>query len=254
MAYDQSLLSSIKSIPPAQLWTGYAEGLEVTTIEYLQTLFCAQNTEQKACGHCSECIKIKNKQHSSCLWLKSSQGYTLEFIDPIKETTQFMLSSDELFFIIIPDAQTLFLAAANALLKTIEEPKRGYHFILHAPHTDSVIPTIVSRCIIFQLETPETIPHHQNLFHHFTFKKVLSAPQFFKELEISAINEQESTILLGHITKSLLKDLNNTISEKQKFVIETRLNQLLKYSIYLPKSGSAKLFWRNIFLQTFLTQ
>jgi DNA polymerase III delta prime subunit len=238
------------SIPTAQLWTGHRAELEQLAILYLQKIICPQKSSTGGCALCSECTKIKNRQHSCCVWLVPSNGYTLESIEPIKEITRLMLDPGEQLFFIIPDAQMLFPSAANALLKTIEEPHAGYHFILHAPHSDSVMPTIVSRSIIFQLQTTDLTSRHQVLLDHFSLKKKVEAPHFFKEIETSHITEQESSFLLGQITQSLIQTLENTGEPEIKRQIADQLNILLEQSIYLPKSGGAKLFWKNLFLQS----
>lgn len=69
-------------------------------------------------------------------------------IEQIREITQFLsrppLSSDR-SVIIIEDAHTMAESAANALLKTLEEPGRAT-LILIAPSPDSLLSTLVSRC------------------------------------------------------------------------------------------------------------
>jgi DNA polymerase III delta prime subunit len=236
------------TIPTAQLWTGHGAELEQLAILYLQKIVCPQKSDTGGCRACTDCIKIQNKQHSSCVWLAPSNGYTLESIEPIKEKTQLLLDPGELLFFIIPDAQGLFPSAANALLKTIEEPHAGYHFILHAPHSDAVMPTIASRSLIFPIQTTGTETRHSALLDHFSFKKNLEAHQFFKELETAHISEQESSFLLAQITQSLLNNLENKSEEKKS---AGQLKIVLESSAHLPKPGGAKLFWKNLFLQSF---
>jgi len=69
-------------------------------------------------------------------------------IEQVREITQF-LSRPPLIasrcVVAIEDAQTMAESAANALLKTLEEPGRAT-IILIAPATDSLLPTLVSRC------------------------------------------------------------------------------------------------------------
>jgi DNA polymerase-3 subunit delta' len=69
-------------------------------------------------------------------------------IEQIREITEF-LSRPPLkagrSLVIMEDAQTMTESAANALLKTLEEPGRAT-LILIAPSTDSLLPTLVSRC------------------------------------------------------------------------------------------------------------
>lgn len=60
--------------------------------------------------------------------------------------------------LLIIEAQNLTLEAQNALLKTLEEPSEKTQLILTAPTTDSVLPTIASRCIEIRLEGNLTNP------------------------------------------------------------------------------------------------
>ncbi len=58
--------------------------------------------------------------------------------------------------IIIPNAQLLTTAAANALLKTLEEPPAHALLLLTAPEADDLLPTIVSRCRVIPLHLLST--------------------------------------------------------------------------------------------------
>lgn len=69
-------------------------------------------------------------------------------IEQIREITEFLSRPPlraERSLVIIEDAHTMAEGAANALLKTLEEPGRAT-LILIAPSTDSLLPTLVSRC------------------------------------------------------------------------------------------------------------
>lgn len=52
-------------------------------------------------------------------------------------------------FIVITSAETMTTEAENALLKLLEEPKPGYHFILFTKDISSILPTILSRAEIY---------------------------------------------------------------------------------------------------------
>ncbi len=80
-------------------------------------------------------------------------------IEQVRGITQFLscppLESSRAV-VVIEEAQTMTEAAANALLKTLEEPRKAT-LILIAPSTDSLLPTLVSRCqrIPFYRLSPE---------------------------------------------------------------------------------------------------
>jgi DNA polymerase-3 subunit delta' len=56
--------------------------------------------------------------------------------------------------VVIAPAETLHPSAANALLKTLEEPTPGLHFILVSHKPQQLLPTILSRCLAFAVTAP----------------------------------------------------------------------------------------------------
>ncbi len=65
--------------------------------------------------------------------------------------TKLSLSSDGKRVVIVNDADTMNNAAANALLKTLEEPGQGVHIVLVVHNVSRVLPTIISRCRHFKV-------------------------------------------------------------------------------------------------------
>lgn len=99
------------------------------------------------CRNCWDCINIENDFHPDLFVLKP-QTLTIT-IENIKECQQFLrLKSFRAAkkALIINEAHAIGEAAANAFLKTLEEPPRGSFIAICAQKADSLIPTIVSRC------------------------------------------------------------------------------------------------------------
>lgn len=99
-------------------------------------------------GSCDECIRVSHHTHPDVRWLSpaSATGYLIsqvrELVDEVALAP--VRASGKVY--ILDNAGLLRGAAANALLKTIEEPPEGVMFILIARSAASVMPTIVSRC------------------------------------------------------------------------------------------------------------
>lgn len=74
-----------------------------------------------------------------------------EFIEHINNRQ----TSDQ--FLIIRPADKLNLAAASVLLKSLEEPKSHYHFVLLTATASSLLPTILSRSAIYILKSHDTL-------------------------------------------------------------------------------------------------
>ncbi|HEX4068778.1 MAG TPA: hypothetical protein VHX42_01645, partial [Candidatus Babeliales bacterium] len=175
------------SLAPAQLYVGQHNQAVLKTEKFLQEMLCKNN----ACNTCINCMQIREKQHHAIMWLHPEKNYTIDQFDDLFATLSFQLQPNEHFFFIIQKADFLTPSCANKLLKPMEEPPEGYHFILLAERTEQILPTIISRCIVHTLTT--TTPTHNShpLFECFTTKTV-SSDQFAKIIDSANINERES--------------------------------------------------------------
>lgn len=107
-----------------------------------QILLC---DEKSGCGRCGPCLRVEKNQHESFL-LVEPDGTQIK-IDQARAVLEFLQlrTWTGLRVIVIDQAQTLNIQAANALLKSLEEPPAGTVFILIAPSPSSMLATIRSR-------------------------------------------------------------------------------------------------------------
>lgn len=235
-------------LPPAQLWVGKAHHLEHEAKKYLQQYVCSN----KGCSHCISCKNIQEGRHASLLWIAPEKNYTLEQLEPLKHAVSFALDVHQHYFIVLEAADTLSPACANSLLKVLEEPPQGYHFILLAQARDAVLPTIQSRCFIVhkQVQTNEYASH--DIVYALTSHPPRSAFEFLQILEKSPPDEYLTQHMLEEILSYWLEnyriqnDKGDYTDKKSGIMIEnvhTALSQL-------PMPGSSKLFWKNLFLQS----
>lgn len=104
----------------------------------------------EACGQCKSCLLKKTDNYPDHLLLKTDNK-TLG-VDDIRRGNAFFEKTAQLGTvktILIPQAQTMTVAAANALLKTLEEPTPNSYIVLITEDLDSLLPTIVSRCALY---------------------------------------------------------------------------------------------------------
>ncbi len=104
----------------------------------------------EACGRCKACLLKKTDNYPDHLLLKTDNK-TLG-VDDIRRGNAFFEKTAQLGkvkTILIPQAQTMTVAAANALLKTLEEPTANSYIVLITEDLDSLLPTIVSRCALY---------------------------------------------------------------------------------------------------------
>jgi DNA polymerase-3 subunit delta' len=240
------LTYTLQTIPPAQLLVGrHNQTLEAVEL-FLQNILCTNNN----CNICKDCINIREKQHHALMWLHPEKNYTIEQLDDLFTTLSFQLQPDEHFFFIIQKADYLTAACANKLLKPIEEPPHGYHFILLAERIEQILPTIRSRCIVHTLNPTNALLTNHPFFESFT-TKLATSNEFTKIIDTTNINERESIELLNQILHywctMYQQQSNNANNSTHLSLLITTLQQA---QLYPPMPGSCATFWRNIYLQT----
>jgi DNA polymerase-3 subunit delta' len=105
-----------------------------------------------ACGQCKACLLRKSGSYPDHLLLES-ENKTLG-VDDIRRGNAFLEKTAHLSkvkTIFIPQAQMMTIAAANALLKTLEEPSANSYIVLITDDLDSLLPTIISRCAVYAI-------------------------------------------------------------------------------------------------------
>lgn len=230
---------------PVHLFVGSAATTLQATQTVLQQLFCASG----GCAACVTCTQITSRQHPSCLFLAPEKGYTTEHLEELFHTVSFGLADDEYYFFILQKAETLNPASAHSLLKLLEEPPRGYRFILHTTNVTSIMPTIRSRSIITNLATTAHEQHHP-IYQFFTSKlEAHNLIEFMSALQSAPISEHESAQLLDALIaywNARLEDeyMRKKVSRSTQAVLQ----QLTQALAVLPMPGSSKLFWHNLFL------
>lgn len=233
-------------ISPAQLWVGSPFQLHQQVVQYLQTLWC-KNT---ACGSCSTCRHIAQQQHHSICWMAPEKAqYTKADCEIIAHKSSFMLEPGEQFFFIIPSAELLTPACANSLLKVIEEPPQGYHFIFLAERPRMLLPTIISRCVVTMIDSEERellAPQFLQLFKEPHHSKLAL---FTKSYEAAAITEQMTSLLLDELLLFWRDACGEMHDSVQRDCAHRRASYIIDAYQRLPMPGSAKLFWRNLFIK-----
>lgn len=119
-------------------------------------LLCQTPLDGKRCMHCQGCKLFEASSHPDFHQIESDKQIG---VDSIREAIAKLLSTAQLSgnkVLIIHAAHTMTESAANALLKTLEEPTKHTYLILLCDKTEGVLPTILSRCEKIMLHPPET--------------------------------------------------------------------------------------------------
>lgn len=115
-----------------------------------KTINCEQiasNTE--ACGTCSSCESFQNGASFSIHELDAASNNSVEDIRTLIEQVRIPPQTGRYKIYIIDEVHMLSQAAFNAFLKTLEEPPSYAIFILATTEKHKILPTILSRCQIF---------------------------------------------------------------------------------------------------------
>lgn len=117
---------------------------------FVAYVLCLQPTEAGACGACDSCQWLKAGTHPDLMVLpEPAEGESVRDsikIDDIRRLQEYSQTKGHGAKVMVLDgADTLTLGAANALLKTLEEPRDGVFLILITDHPSRLLPTIKSR-------------------------------------------------------------------------------------------------------------
>jgi DNA polymerase-3 subunit delta' len=105
------------------------------------------STRSDACDMCKACLKIEAGSHPDLLLISpEDRQIKIDEIRLIDEALSFRPFEGRKKIVIIDDADTMNIAAANAFLKTLEEPPEDSVIILISSRTDRLPATIRSRC------------------------------------------------------------------------------------------------------------
>lgn len=115
-----------------------------------KTINCFNLTEQvEACDTCESCVSFNNGQSMNVHELDAASNNSVDDIRNLVDQVRFAPQLGQFKIYIIDEVHMLSNQAFNAFLKTLEEPPAHAIFILATTEKHKIIPTILSRCQIF---------------------------------------------------------------------------------------------------------
>ena len=152
-AITSTLQNAIRNnhIAQAFLFTG-PRGVGKTTCAriFAKTINCENITEDaEACDQCESCTSFNDNASFNIHELDAASNNSVEDIRTLVEQVRIPPQVGKYKVYIIDEVHMLSAAAFNAFLKTLEEPPAYAKFILATTEKHKIIPTILSRCQIF---------------------------------------------------------------------------------------------------------
>ena len=174
------------------------------SMSFMQWMNCTQPTIEKyACGECKNCHLFKARTHPDVRMINVDEVTDQIKVDDIREINRFMSLSQQYGkykIVCINCADHMNINAANALLKTLEEPPENSILFLVTHRADRLLATIKSRCQIWKFKTPEKSESLQWLgqqIKHADWDTLLSVsgdrPLLALELHETGLGEERAT-------------------------------------------------------------
>lgn len=140
LAVEQQLHHAILLTGPVGI------GKHILAKQLAHLLLCQNPLAEGACGRCKSCLLGAAGHHPDLLTLEVGSSISVDQVREISHLLQNAPQQGGARVVVIPQAEKLTESAANALLKTLEEPGQSSYLILQTAYAGQLMPTILSRC------------------------------------------------------------------------------------------------------------
>ena len=221
-ALTTTLKNAVKSgkLAHAYLFCG-PRGVGKTTCAriFAKAINCMSPTEDgEACNHCESCISFNEQRSYNIFELDAASNNSVENIKTLMEQTRIPPQVGKYKVFIIDEVHMLSTQAFNAFLKTLEEPPAHVIFILATTEKHKILPTIISRCQIYDFErmTVQNIINHlkmvaekENVTYEEEALAVIAEKADGGMRDALSIFDQAVSFCQGNITyQKVIEDLN----------------------------------------------
>ena len=132
-----------------------------------KTINCEKQTKEgEACNKCNSCVSFNEGTSMNIHELDAASNNSVDDIRSLVDQVRFAPQAGKYKVYIIDEVHMLSSSAFNAFLKTLEEPPSYAIFILATTEKHKILPTILSRCQIFdfkRITTNDTVEHLQDI-------------------------------------------------------------------------------------------
>ena len=233
-ALTTTLKNAVKSgkLAHAYLFCG-PRGVGKTTCAriFAKAINCqTPTTEGEACNHCESCEAFNEQRSYNIFELDAASNNSVENIKSLMEQTRIPPQVGKYKVFIIDEVHMLSTAAFNAFLKTLEEPPAHVIFILATTEKHKILPTIISRCQIYDFErmtVPGIIEHlksvaaKENITYEEEALAIIAEKADGGMRDALSIFDQVVSFCQGNITyQGVIEDLNVLDSDNYFNIID----------------------------------
>lgn len=236
-ALTTTLKNAVKSgkLAHAYLFCG-PRGVGKTTCAriFAKAINCEHPTaDGEACNECESCKAFSEGRSYSIFELDAASNNSVENIKALMDQTRIPPQVGRYKVFIIDEVHMLSTAAFNAFLKTLEEPPAHVIFILATTEKHKILPTILSRCQIYDFErmtVPNIIDHlkrvaeKENIQYEEEALNVIAEKADGGMRDALSIFDQAASFSQGNITyKKVIEDLNVLDTENYFNIVDLAL-------------------------------
>ena len=244
-ALTTTLKNAVKSgkLAHAYLFCG-PRGVGKTTCAriFAKAINCQNPTaEGEACNECESCQSFNEQRSLNIFELDAASNNSVEHIKTLMEQTRIPPQLGKYKVFIIDEVHMLSTAAFNAFLKTLEEPPAHVIFILATTEKHKILPTILSRCQIYDFErmtVANTIAHLKHVAEKEGIQYEEEALAVIAEKadggmrDALSIFDQAASFCQGNITyQKVIEDLNVLDSENYfrmvDYALENKVSDIM---------------------------
>ena len=221
----QTLTNAISAgmISHAYLFSGPRGSGKTTLARLLAKAANCENRKEgqfEPCNKCASCTEITDNRSMDLIEIDAASHRGIDEIRELKEGIKFSPVKSKYKVFIIDESHQLTKEAANALLKTLEEPPSHAIFILATTEIHKMIATIISRCQRFdfrRLTVPEIIKRLEILCQKEKVKIERTALELIAINAAGAIRDAESLLdqaltFAGNLNRELkTEDIKNIL-------------------------------------------
>ena len=227
-----------------------------------KTINCEHQTKDgEACNKCQSCISFNEGTSMNIHELDAASNNSVDDIRTLVDQVRFAPQAGKYKVYIIDEVHMLSSSAFNAFLKTLEEPPPYAIFILATTEKHKILPTILSRCQIFdfkRITNHDTVVHLQEICEKEEIKAEKAALQVIAQKSEGCMRDSLSimdkivSFTNGRLTyQNTLEHLNILDADYYFRLIECMLKQDLSGAMLLYDDINKKGFEGDLVLNGF---